>query len=250
MTWLVSTALRQRLLVLAIAVVTIVVGIRTARTVPYDVFPEFSPPVVEVQTEAPGLSTDDVEQLVTVPVENALNGTPWLATLRSKSVLGLSSVLLIFRPGTDLLSARQQVQERAAEVVGHLPAVSRAPLVLPPQSSTGRMLNIGLTSKTLTQTELSDLARWTVRPRLMAIQGVSNVAIWGQRDKELQVVVDPDRLRAHGITLDAVVHAATAATAIGAGGFVDTPNQRLAVRHVPSIQDTADLARTVVGYRN
>jgi CzcA family heavy metal efflux pump len=250
MTRLISTALRLRVLVLAIAVVVIGLGVRTVFTVPYDVFPEFAPPLIEVQTEAPGLSIEDVEQLVTAPIESAMNGTARLETMRSKSVLGLSSVVLILPQGTDVLAARREVQERLAHVAGQLPVVARAPVLIPPHSSTSRTLKIGMSSASLTQAELTALARWTVRPRLMAIPGVSNVAIWGQRDQELQVVVDPDRLRAHGVTLDAVVRAASSATVIGAGGFVDTPNQRLAVRHLPSIQDATDLARTVVAFRN
>src|ERR687893_2793101 len=114
MTWLVTTSLRLRVLVLALSVVMMIVGVRAARRAPLGVLPEFAPPLVEIQTEAPGLSTEEVESLVSVPLENALNGTSGLKTLRSKSVLGLSSVVLIFREGTDLMEARQLVQERLA----------------------------------------------------------------------------------------------------------------------------------------
>ena len=127
MTWLVSTSLRLRVLVLAAAVVLIVVGIRTADEIPLDVFPEFAPPLVEIQTEAPGLSTTEVESLVTVPIENSLNGIPYVQTVRSNSVLGLSSVRLIFAQGTDLLTARQLVQERLALSAPRLPSVVKPP---------------------------------------------------------------------------------------------------------------------------
>src|SRR3954454_886534 len=112
MNWLVSTSLRLRLLVLALSIMLMVVGIEKARTAPLDVFPEFAPPLVEIQTEAPGLSTEEVESLISVPLENALNGTQGLKTIRSKSVLGLSSVVLILKEGSDLMAARQVVQER------------------------------------------------------------------------------------------------------------------------------------------
>ncbi len=247
--WLVSTSLRLRVLVVALAVLTVVVGVQTAKKTPFDVFPEFAPPLVEIQTEAPGLSTEEVESLVTVPLENALNGTSWLKTIRSKSVLGLSSVVLIFQEGTDLMRARQMVQERLAVEAGRLPGVAHPPVILPPLSSMSRALKIGLTSKTLSQMELTTLAKWTIRPRLMAVPGVANVAIWGQRDQQYQVLVDPDRLRAHDLTLDAVVRATGDAVALGAGGFVDTPNQRLAVRHRSPISGPDDLARTVVDFR-
>src|SRR5690349_24537516 len=114
MTWLISSSLRLRAIVMAASIALLVFGLRTLRTTPLDVFPEFAPPLVEIQTEAPGLSTEEVESLISMPLENALNGTPWMKTIRSKSVLGLSSIVLIFEEGTDLIRARQLVQERLA----------------------------------------------------------------------------------------------------------------------------------------
>ena len=149
MNWLVATSLRLRVLVLALSVVLMVVGIQQARNAPLDVFPEFAPPLVEIQTEAPGLSTEEVESLISVPLENALNGTLGLKTLRSKSVLGLSSVVLIFKEGTDLMAARQLVQERLAVEASRLPAAAQPPVILSPLSSTSRLLKIGVSSKTL-----------------------------------------------------------------------------------------------------
>ena len=250
MNWIVSTALRLRVLVLAASIVLMIAGIRAARQAPLDVFPEFAPPLVEIQTEAPGLSTEEVESLVSVPLENALNGTIGLKTIRSKSVLGLSSVVLILKEGSDLMAARQVVQERLSVEASRLPAAARAPVILPPLSSTSRVLKIGVTSKTLSQMDLTVLAKWTIRPRLMAIPGVANVAIWGQRDRQYQVLVDPNRLLANAITLDAVVKAVTDAATVGAGGFIDMPNQRIAVRHRSPIDEPQDLARTTVAFRN
>ncbi len=249
MNWLVSTSLKLRVLVLALSVVLMIVGVRTAENAPLDVFPEFAPPLVEIQTEAPGLSTEEVESLISVPLENALNGTMGLKTLRSKSVLGLSSVVLIFQEGTDLMRARQLVQERLAVEASRLPTVARPPVMLSPLSSTSRLLKIGVTSNTLSQMDLTVLARWTIRPRLMAVPGVANVAIWGQRDKQFQVLVDPDRLRANGVTLDALTRAAGDAVAVAGGGFVDTANQRVAIRHRSSIESPQDLANTAVAFR-
>ena len=253
MTWLVSTSLKLRVVVLALSVLLIVVGVRALQTAPLDVFPEFAPPLVEIQTEAPGLSTEEVESLVSMPIENALNGTPWVKTIRSKSVLGLSSVVLIFQSGTDLIRARQLVQERLAAEAGKLPAVAHPPVMLSPLSSTSRLMKIGVSSKPdkkLSQMEMTDLAKWTIRPRLMAISGVANVAIWGQRDRQFQVLVDPDRLRAHAVTLDAVQRAVTDAVMLSGGGFVDTPNQRLAVRQLTGVRTAADLGEAVVDFRN
>ena len=251
LTWLVSTALRLRIVVLAASVLLLIVGFRTLRHAPMDVFPEFAPPYVEIQTEAPGLSTQEVESLVSMPLENALNGTAGVKTIRSKSVLGLSSIVLIFNPGTDLIKARQLVQERLAIEATRLPSVARPPVMLQPLSSMSRLLKIGVWSKNekLSQRDMTVLALWTIRPRLMAIPGVANVAIWGQRDRQFQVLVDPERLRANGVTLDAVLRAAGDATVLDSGGFVDTPNQRLAVRHLSPIVEPEDLARTVVDFR-
>ncbi|MFN0087689.1 MAG: efflux RND transporter permease subunit, partial [Blastocatellia bacterium] len=252
MNWLVSKSLHLRYVVVALAIVLLIVGIRVVRTAPLDVFPEFAPPLVEIQTEAPGLSTAEVESLITAPIENALNGAADLMTLRSKSVLGLSSVVLIFKVGADLMQARQLVQERLALVAPRLPSAARAPVILQPLSSTSRALKIGITSKTLSQMEMTTLARWTIRPRLMSVPGVANVAIWGERDRQMQVRVDPERLRAHNLTIDDVVKATTAAVAVGAGGFVDTPNQRLPVLHIQhrgATTQPADLAGIPVAFR-
>ena len=250
MTWLVSTSLRFRVLVLAAAVVLMVVGVRTADELPLDVFPEFAPPLVEIQTEAPGLSTTEVESLITVPIENSLNGIPYVQTVRSNSVEGLSSVRLIFKQGMDLITARQLVQERLSLSASRLPAASRQPVILPPLSSLSRAMKIGLSSKTLSQMEMTVLSKWTIRPRLMAIQGVANVAIWGDYDRQFQVLVNPDRLRASNVTLNTIVQSVQQSTVVGSGGFLDTPNQRIAIRHVSPISNESDLEATVVAHRN
>ncbi len=250
MSWLVETALKLRVAVVALSILLIVVGVRLIPYLPLDVFPEFSPPYVEVQTEAPGLSAEEVENLVTFPLENALVGTPGLETIRSKSVMGLSSIRLLLNYDADVYRTRQLVQERLAAETPRLPVVARAPVILQPLSSLSRMMKIGIWSDELDQRELSELAVWTIRPRIMAIPGVANVAIWGQRDKEFQVLVDPQKLRDHQVTLDTVIKSAGDAVVLDAGGFVDTPNQRLAVRQLSPVEAPDDLAQTVVAYQN
>ena len=250
MAWLVSLSLRHRIIVVALAAIAVVVSWRTLRTTPLDVFPEFAPPLVEVQTEAPGLSTIEVEALVTVPLEAALNGVPGLDRIRSKSVLGLSSVVLVLEPGTDVLGARLVVQERLARIAAQLPSVARPPVMLSPLSSLSRVMKIGVTSQKFSQVELTTLTKWTVRPRLMSIPGVANVAIWGQRDRQLQVLVNPDRLRAHDLSIADVVRAAGEGVSLQAGGFLDTPNQRLAVTHAAAVRTTGDLESIIVAQRN
>lgn len=244
--YIVSAALRLRGIVVMLAIILMVAGIRTLPSTPLDVFPEFAPPLVEIQTEAPGLSTTEVENLVTVPIENSLNGLTSLKTLRSKSVLGLSSVVLIFEPEVNLMTARQLVQERVALAASRLPSVSRPPVILSPLSSTSRVMKIGLSSRTLSQMEMTDLARWTIRPRLMAVPGVANVAIWGERDRQLQVLVDPDRLRSHNVTLDSVIKSTRDAVTPETGGFIDTPNQRFSVTNLQPVRTAGDLGRIQV----
>ena len=246
---LIEASIRGRVVVLAFAVVLLVIGARRLPHAPLDVFPEFAPPKVEVQTEAPGLSTEEVESLVTMPLEGALNGTPNLKTLRSKSVLGLSSVVKLFEEGTDLHKARQYVQERVQAEAARMPGVVLPPVILQPLSSLSRVMKIGVSSKTLSQMELTDLALWTIRPKLMSVPGVANVAIWGQRDRQLQVLVNPDKLRAANVSLDQVVRAAGDAVTLESGGFIDTPNQRIAVRQVAPVLEPDDLQRTIVDFR-
>jgi CzcA family heavy metal efflux pump len=250
MKWLVSASLRLRVAVVILTAVLLIAGSRIVSRTRFDVFPEFAPPLVEVQTEVPGLSTSEVEVLVTVPIENALNGVSWLQAVRSKSVLGLSSVVLYFEEGTDIMQARQLVQERLTLLAERLPAVARPPVILSPLSSTSRVLKIGMSSEKLSQMEMTTIAKWTIRPRLMAIPGVANVAIWGERDRQIQVLVDPNHLYTHEVTTTDIVRAAQEAVEIGSGGFIDTPNQRLAVAHTLSVQSAEDLSDVPVAIRN
>ena len=254
MRWLVDWSLRTKSLVLGVAGLVFLFGILAFRHVTVDTLPEFSTPFVEIQTEALGLSAAEVEQLITLGLEaDLLNGVPWLESIQSKSIDGLSSIRLVFEPGTDLMAARQMVQERLTQA-HYLPNVSLPPVMLPPLSSTSRVMAIGLTSEKLSTVQLSILARWTVRPRLMGIPGVANVSVWGLRDRELQVRVDPQELNIAGTNLDEVVKSTgealwesplsyLEASTPGTGGWIDTPNQRLGVRHVLPIVTSADLAK-------
>ena len=254
MVWLVRTSLRFRTFVVLLAAGLLVFGGAQLRSAPVDALPEFTPPYVEIQTEALGLSAEEVEELVTVPMEgDLLNGVAGIDVIRSRSVLGLSSIVLVFQPGTDILDARQLVQERLT-LAHALPNVSKPPAMLQPLSSANRALMIRLSSTELSALELGLLARWTVRPRLLGVSGVANVAMWGHRDHQLHVEVDPERLQRNGVTLQQVVSTVGNAQLVsplsfleastpGASGFIDTPNQRLQVRHVLPISEPEGLAR-------
>ena len=247
-------ALRFRMLLLGAAVGLIVLGVVALQQMPNDAVPELaSGPVLEVQTEALGLSGKEVEQYITVPLENnLLSGIMGVWDMRSNSVPGLSSVDLYFEPGTTVLHARQLVQERLTNAFS-LPNVSKPPLLIQPLSSSSRVMMIGLTSKSLSGIELSYLARWIVKPRLSGVPGVANVAIFGQQDRQLQVLVDPATLAAHAISLQQIINTAgnsqlvsplsyLEGAAPGTGGFLDGPNQRLEIRPVLPLGTPRDLA--------
>jgi CzcA family heavy metal efflux pump len=237
-----ASSLRFRLIVIGVALGVMAVGIAQLRAAPVDVLPEFTPPYVEVQTEALGLSADEVESLITVPLEvNLLNGVQGVDVIRSESVAGLSSIVMVFEPETDLYQARQLVQERLIEAHA-LPNVSKPPTMIQPLSSSSRVMMIGLDPQELSPIEASVISRWVIKPRLMGVPGVANVAIWGMRDQQLQVQVDPEHLRDRGVTLNQVVATAGNAQLVspltfleastpGTGGFIESPNQRLQIQH-------------------
>src|SRR6476469_5216289 len=195
---IIGASMRLRFLIIVLAAVLMVFGAMQLRAMPVDVYPEFNPPMVEVQTEALGLSADEVESLITTPMEaDLLIGVAWLDQMYSESVTGLSRILLVFEPGTDPIRARQMVQERLTQAHA-LPNVSKPPVMLQPLSSTSRVMIVGLSSKDLSPIEMGVLARWNIKPRLMGVPGVANVAVWGQRERQLQVLVDPKQLQTKG----------------------------------------------------
>ena len=256
MRWLVGSSMRFRGLVVAIAAGAIVLGITQLPGTPVDTLPEFKRTVVEVQTEALGLSAEEVEQFITVPLEqDLLNGVAFLEEIESASLPGLSSVVMTFEPGTDLLDARQVVAERLTQAVAAagLPEVAKPPQMLQPLSSTSRVAMVRLTPEELSPIEVSVLARWVIVPRLLGVPGVANVAIWGFRDRQLQVLVDPARLHEAGVTLGQVVRTAGNALEVsplsfleasspGTGGWIDTVNQRLNIFHQQAIDSPEELA--------
>jgi Cu/Ag efflux pump CusA len=257
MRWIVGASLQSRLLVAAMAVGLIYFGITNLPKMPVDTLPEFSQPYVEIQTEAQGLSAPEVEALITVPMEaDMLNGTPWVQEIRSESIPGLSSIVLLFEPGTNVMRARQMVTEHLTQVYA-LPNVGKPPVILNPVSSASRVMMIGLSSDTISPIDMSVLARWTIVPRLSGVSGVANVSIWGERRRQLQVQVDPKRLAESKITLQQIINTAgnalwfspltyLSASTPGASGFIDTPNQRLNVRHLLPITTPEEFAQVTV----
>ncbi|HEV2453405.1 MAG TPA: efflux RND transporter permease subunit, partial [Verrucomicrobiae bacterium] len=226
----VQFALRHRGVVVALGLVVIVYGLYTVARTRLDVFPEFAPPQVVLQTEAPGLSPEEVEQLVTTPIETGLNGTPGLDAVRSQSIQGLSVVTLIFRDNTDIFRDRQMVSERLGEAVSRLPQGVGPPRMGPLTSSTSLTMIMGLTSTNRTPMELRTFAEWTLRPYLLSVPGVATVDLFGGDIRQIQVQVKPDRLRAYGLTVDDVLSAAQQAGGVYRAGYVENPNQRIVLQ--------------------
>ncbi|HJY57183.1 MAG TPA: efflux RND transporter permease subunit, partial [Streptosporangiaceae bacterium] len=257
MGWILASGLRFGRLVVALAIGLTVIGIAQLRSAPVDVYPEFMPPSVEIQTEALGLSAAEVEQLITLGLEqDLLNGVPWLDRIHSSSMPGLSVIDLTFQPGTDLYAARQQVQERLTQAHA-LPNVGSPPIMIQPTAAAGRIAMIRLSSSSVSPIDMSVLARWKIKPRLMGVPGVANVAIYGQRDRQLQVQVDPKKLRAEHVTLTQLIETAgnalwvspltfVEASTPGTGGFFESANQRLSVQHISPISTPRQLAAVPV----
>jgi CzcA family heavy metal efflux pump len=243
---LVSWSLRYRVVVVVLAALSLVVGVYAAARARLDVFPEFAPPLVVVQTECPGLSPGEVEQLVTLPLETTLNGIPRLALMRSQSIQGLSVITAIFRDGTDVYRARQQVTERLAELSGQFPAGVKAPRMAPLTSSTGRMLAIGFTSARLSLLDLRDRAQWVVRPLLLKTAGVAQVTIFGGEVRQYQVLLKPDALAARQLGLTDVLDSVRQASGVRGAGFLENDRQRINVRSEGQVNSAYELGETLL----
>lgn len=247
---LVRFSLRFRGVVIALAFALVGYGVFSILQAKYDVFPDFAPPQVTIQTEAPGLSPEQVELLVTQPIENAVNGVPGIKSLRSQSPQGLSIIIAVFADQTDVYQARQSLSERLASLAGQLPQGVHAPVMTPLTSPTGVVSVFGLTSNQQSLMTVRTVADWTIRQRLLAVPGVAQVNVFGGETKEFQIQFEPDQLVRHSLSIEEVLTAARQATAIRGGGFVENANQRI-VLNTEGQAGTADrIAGTVVAHQN
>jgi CzcA family heavy metal efflux pump len=243
---LVRFSVRHRGVVIALALALVVHGLAVLSRARLDIFPEFAPPQVSIQTEAPGFSAEQVEMLVTRPIEDALNGVTGVAVVRSQSIQGLSVITAVLAEGEDIYRARQALAERLSDATARLPRAARAPVLSPLTSSSSTVLVVGITSKTRTPMEQRSFVDAVLRPRLLAARGVAKVAVFGGEVRQLQVRLDPARLRRHGIGMEEAVSAVERSTGVRGAGVLDTPNQRLVVRTEGQLLTPADLARAVV----
>jgi Cu(I)/Ag(I) efflux system membrane protein CusA/SilA len=246
---LIAWSLRNRVIVLAAAALLLVAGSWTAARMPVDVFPDLTAPTVTVLTEAHGMAPEEVEALVSFPIETAVNGATGVRRVRSYTAQGISVVWVEFDWGTDIFRARQIVSEKLQTVASGLPTGVSAPVLAPVSSVMGEIMMIGLTGRQSPQ-ELRTVADWTIRRRLLAVPGVAQVIPIGGEVKQYQVLADPARMLATGVTLQEVLHAAGGSNANASGGVYMDRGQEYVIRGLGRVQGSEDIARTVVAVRN
>ncbi|RIL04887.1 MAG: CusA/CzcA family heavy metal efflux RND transporter, partial [Proteobacteria bacterium] len=248
---LIAFSLKNRALVVAISVIVLCYGVITLARLPVDVFPDLNRPTVNILTEAHGLAPEEVETLVTWPLETSLNGAPGVKRVRSSSGIGLSILYIEFDWGTDILRARQLVQERLQLAASKLPA-GITPVMGPTSSIMGEIMLVGLVSRTgqTEPVELRSIADWTIRQRLLTIPGVAQVIAIGGGVKQYQVLPIPERLAAYNLTLKEVIDAAELSQGNTAGGYLDTGNQEALIRNIGRTASLEDIANSVVATRD
>ncbi|MBT2189429.1 efflux RND transporter permease subunit [Sphingobium nicotianae] len=246
LTFIVRHSLRFPWLVMLLAALLLVFGVQVVRSAAYDVFPEFVPPQATVQTEARGYVAEQVEALVTRPLESIINGANGVESVRSESIQGLSVISITFKEGSDPYRARQQVSEALADASSQLPSGVGPPVITPLTSSTMDLLKIGFVSDKMSPMELRDLVQWTVRPRLLAARGVARANVYGGQQRRIEVRVRPADLLAHDLSLADVATATQHILQINGGGFADTPNQRILIEPDSGSLSTQAIARTVL----
>src|SRR6202035_5381260 len=247
---LVALCVRHYGAISALTLLAFIVGTWGALQAPLDVFPEFVPSQVDIQTEAPGFSPQQVEELVTKQIENAVNGASGLATMRSESIPGLSVLTITFADGVDVHIARQGISERLSELGSALPVGVGTPKLSPLVSSTMDLLKIGLLSDKVDAYTLRDQANWIIRPRLLAVPGVAHVIVFGGAVRQIQIFPDTRKLATFGLTFSEIADAAKAALPLRGAGLVDTAAQRILLKSPTPEPDANAVAQAVVGVRN
>ena len=239
---IVRASLRHPVMVVIAGALLLAFGLMTVSGARYDVFPEFVPPQASVQTEAPGLSADQVEVLITRPLEAAINGTNGVTSVRSESVQGLSVINVTFAEGSDPFRTRQVLAEAIAEAAGTLPRTVGVPRLSPLTSSTMDLLKVGFVAPGMDPMRLRDLIQWQVRTRLLAVPGVARAIVFGGEERRLEVQVRPDAMAARGVSLTDVTAAIQAVATVRGGGFAESPSQRIVITAGAPRLAAADLA--------
>jgi len=245
---IIQWSLHNRLLVMITASALLIYGGVVALRSPVDVFPDLTAPSVTIVTESHGLAPEEVEALVTLPIEAAMNGTAGVHRVRSNSAIGISLVFVEFEFGTDIFRARQLVTEKLQQI--RVPEGVSPPLLGPISSTMGEIMMLSMTGTATSSMDVRSLADWVVRPRLLGVAGVSQVVIIGGEKKQFQVLVDPAKLADHGLTLEQVTEAVAAANANAAGGFLERPHEEFLIRGRARVNSTGDIANSVIAVRN
>ena len=239
-------SLKNRIAVLMAALLLLVGGTYTALTMEVDVFPDLNAPTVVVMTEAGGMAPEEVERLVTFPIETAVNGATGVRRVRSESTMGFSIVWVEFDWGTELYKARQIVSEKLAETAGQMPEGIGEPVLGPQSSILGELMIVGLTADSTSMQELRTLADWTVRPRLLATGGVAQVAVLGGDVREYQILLSPDKMRHYGVSLSEIMTAVQDMNRNASGGVLYEHGNEYIIRGVVQTNHIAQLGKTVV----
>lgn len=247
---LVNFSLRHRGVVIVLAGVLLGYGVHIVMTAKMDVFPNFVQPQVVIQTECPGLAPEQVELLVTLPIETMVNGLGDMESLRSESIQGLSVITAVFKEGSDIFRVRQTLAEKLAETAGELPTSVKTPQMSPLTSSTMDLLKVGLVSDQRTPMELRTFADWTLRPRLLSVPGVARCIVFGGEVRQLQIQVLPERLVAYDLSLSDVLAAARVSTGVMGAGFVETSNQRITIQTEGQALTPQVLSEVVIAHTN
>ncbi len=227
---IVHFSLKFRGVIIALACVLVGYGIYVSANAKLDVFPNFVQPQVAIQTESPGLSPEQVELLVTLPLEAKINGLGGMESMRSESIEGLSIITVVFKEGTDVFRSRQLLAETLSETASELPATVKTPRMSPLTSATMDLLKIGLVSDKLSPMELRTFADWTIKPRLLSVPGVTRCVLYGGEVRQLQIQLIPEKLLGYNTSLSDVLAAARLATGVMGAGFVETTNQRITLQ--------------------
>ena len=245
---IVRFSIRFNGVIIGLASLAVLYGIYSLTRSNLDVFPEFSPTQLVIQTESPGLSAELVEALVSQPIENSIAGTVGIDMMRSQSIPGLSVVTVIFKEGTDVYRNRQVVAERLGTLTSQLPQ-GITPNITPLTSSASTVMGVGLTSETRSLMELRTLVDWTIRPHLLAVPGVADVNVFGGKVRQFQIQVDPDKLIRYDVSLQQVMEAANKATGVRGAGFIENNNQRIVINSEGQAFTPQQLAQTTLLHR-
>ena len=249
MSSIVRFAIRYSGVVIGLASLVVLYGIYSLTRSNLDVFPEFSPTQIIIQTESPGLSAELVESLVSQPIETSIAGSVGMVSIRSQSIPGLSIVTVIFDENSDIYRDRQMVAERLSTLSNQMPR-GITPNITPLTSSASTVLGFGLTSKTRSLMQLRTLVDWTIVPHLLAIPGVADVNVFGGEVRQFQVQINPDKLKRYNLSITDVVNAAQKATGVSGAGFIQNNNQRIIVNTEGQATTVQQLAKAVIVHKN